>query len=225
MRFGDGRRLVAGDQLANRRLSTDLDFFAHTKHALRNYRKASSGILFCFCNFCVPMMGMRFCEEQARVGRVRCGEEAPPNVLHNDELRVGVLKSFLLRATHTYTTSYYLTRPWPWYNPPGEDTASSRRHQNPNVALRRALRQSSPSIASNSHVDGLVVFKRIMRPRSALPPQLCLSTSMSTMLIIQDTSSQRGVHGKKHVLHSDDPIVHPRWEHNDGLAYERCADG
>ena len=71
--FGDGRRLLeAGDQLANfRRLSTDLDFFAHTKHALRNYRKASSGILFYFFKFCVPMMGMRLCEEQARIGRVR----------------------------------------------------------------------------------------------------------------------------------------------------------
>ena len=207
-RFGDGRRL----------LSTGIDFFAHTKHALRNYRKASSGILFYFFKFSVPMMGMRLCEEQARIGRVRW---APPNVLHNDELSVGVLKSFLLRAT----TSYYLTRPWPWYNPPDEDTASSRRHQNPNIALRRALRQSSPSIASNSHVDGLVVFKRIMRPRSALPPQLCLWTSTSTMLIVQGTSSQRGVHGEKDIVHSDDSLVDPRWEHNDGLADERCADG
>ena len=163
-------------------------------------------------------MDIRLSEEQARIKRAGCGWEASTNVLHNDELRVGVLKSFCF-ILHTYTTSYYFTRPWPWYNHTDEDTASSHRHQNPNIALRRALRQSSPSIASNSHVDGLVIFRRMM------PPQLCLSTSTSTMLIIQGTSSQRGVHGKKHILNSDDPIVDPRWEHNDGLADERCADG
>jgi hypothetical protein len=31
----------------------------------------------------------------------------------------------------------------------------------------------------------------------------------STMLIIQGTSSQRVVHGKKHIFHSDGPIVDP----------------
>ena len=167
---------------------------------------------------------MRLCEEQARIERAGRGEEASTNVLHNDELRVGVLKSFCF-ILHTYTTSYYCTSPWPWYNRADEDTASSRRHQNPNIALRRALRQSSPSIASNIHVNGLVILRRTIRPRSALPPQLCLSTSMSTMLIIQGTSPQRVVHGKKHILHSDDPIVDRRWEHNDGLADERRADG
>ena len=171
-----------------------------------------------------PVMDIRLCDEQARIERAGCGWGASTNVLHNDELRVGVSKLFCF-VLHTYTTSYYFTRPWPWYNRADEDTANSRRHQNPNIALRRALRQSSPSIASNSHVDGLVVFKRIMRPRSALPPQLCLWTSTSTMLIVQGTSSQRGVHGEKHILNSDDPIVDPRWEHNDGLADERCADG
>ena len=141
------------------------------------------------------MVGMRLFEEQARIERAGCGEEASTNVLHNDELRVGVLKPFCF-LLHTNTTAYYsITSPWPWYNRADEDTASSRRHQNPNITLRRALRQSSPSIASNSHVDGLVVFRRMIRPRSALPPQLCLSTSTSTMLIIQGTSSQRAVHG------------------------------
>ena len=169
-------------------------------------------------------MGIRLCEEQARIERVSCGEEASTNVLHNDELRVGVLKSFCF-VLHTYTTFYYFTRPWPWYNRTDEDTASSHCHQYPNIALRRALCQSSPSIASTSHVNGIVIFRRMIGPRSALPPQLCLSTSTSTMLIVQGTCSQRGVHGKKHVLHSDDPIVDPRWEHNDGLADERRADG
>jgi len=134
----------------------------------------------------------------------------------------GVLKSFCF-VLHTYTTSYCFTSPSPWYNRADEDTTSSRCHQDPNIALRRALRQSSPSIASTSHVDGLVIFKRTIRPRSALPPQLCSSTSM--MLIIQGTSSQRVVHGKKHILHSDDTFVDPRWEHDDGLADERRADG
>jgi len=137
-------------------------------------------------------------------------------IIHND-IRVGVLKSFCF-VLHTYTTCYCFTSPSPWYNRTDEDTASLRCHQNPNIAFRRAMRQSSPSIASNSHV---VIFMRTIRLRSALSPQHCLST----MLIIQSTSSQRVVHGKKHILQSDDPIVDPRWEHNDGLADECRADG
>ena len=126
-------------------------------------------MVFSFLISSYPVMDIRLCEEQARIERAGRGEEASTSVLHNDKLRVGVLKSFCF-VLHTYTTSYYFTRPWPWYNRTDEDTASSHRHQNPDIALRRALRQSSPSIASNSHVDGLVIFRRMIGPRSALPP-------------------------------------------------------
>jgi hypothetical protein len=144
-----------------------------------------------------------------------CGEEASTNILHNNEL-VGSFASYY-RLTRP---SYYFTSPWPWYDRADEDTASSRRHQNPNIALRRAQRQSSPSIASKGQVDGPVIFRRTIRPRIALSPHLFLPT----LLIIQGTISQRVVHGKKYILHSDDPIVNPRWEHNDGFADERHAD-
>ena len=39
-------------------------------------------------------MDIRLCEEQARIERAGRGAEASTNVLHNDELRVGVPKSF-----------------------------------------------------------------------------------------------------------------------------------
>ena len=123
----------------------------------------------CFLISAYLLIDIHLCEEQARIERAGCGEEASTNVLHNDELTVGVPKSFCF-VLHTYTTSYYFIRPWPWYNRADDDTASSHRHQNPDIALRRALRQSSPSIASNSHVDGLVIFRRMIGPRSALSP-------------------------------------------------------
>ena len=40
------------------------------------------------------MMDIRLSEEQARIKRAGCGKEASTNVLHNDERRVGVPKSF-----------------------------------------------------------------------------------------------------------------------------------
>jgi hypothetical protein len=46
------------------------------------------------------MVGMRLCEEQARIERPGCGEEAEStNVLHNDELKSRSSKVLLLRAT------------------------------------------------------------------------------------------------------------------------------
>ena len=42
---------------------------------------------------------------------------------------------------------------------------------------------------------------------------------ISTMLVIQGTGSHRGQEA------IDGPIVDARWEHNDGFADERRADG
>ena len=120
--------------------------------------------------------------------------EASPNVLHNDEQSP-------FASCYTFTRpSYYFTSPSPWYNHAIEDPASSCRHQNPNITLC-------------INPGGLVIYRRTMRPRSALPPQLCLSMSTSTMLTIQGTRSQCIVHGKKHIFYSGDPIVDLPDEH------------
>ena len=112
---GFRRRCCWWWQATNRRLSTDLDLFTLLCALRKCTYKSSTAIQWPFCFFSFfahPVVGMRLCEEHKRNKRAL----QSPNVLHNDELRVGVLKSFcsmLLNAIQYLTRpSSYFTSPW-----------------------------------------------------------------------------------------------------------------
>ena len=64
----------------------------------------------------------------------------------------------------------YLTRLWLWYDHAIEGLASSNRHQNPNIVLPLARRQSRPSKTTRSHIERCVIFVGMIQFKNTISP-------------------------------------------------------